>query len=240
MRADLLALLERVRGGEARAREELVEANLRLVWSIVHRFAGRGYELDDLFQVGCLGLLKAIDRFDPSRGVQFSTYAVPLILGEIRTFLRGDSELKVERAQRELGQRVCRRKEELAQEWGREPSLAELAADLRLEVAEVVAALDALRPALSLAAPAAPCGEEEGPELEETLQGSEGFELATVEHLALRQVLAQLKEKERRVILLRFFAEKSQTEIARLLGLSQAQVSRLEKQALARLRALVQ
>lgn len=240
MRADFLALLERVRGGEARAREELVEANLRLVWSIVHRFAGRGYELEDLFQVGCLGLLKAIDRFDPSRGVQFSTYAVPLILGEIRTFLRSDSELKLERTQRELGQRVCRRKEELTQERGREPSLAELAADLRVDVDEVVAALDALRPPLSLAAPAAPCGEEEGWELEETLPGSEGFELATVEHLALRQVLAQLKEKERRVILLRFFAEKSQTEIARLLGLSQAQVSRLEKQALAHLRALVQ
>ncbi|WP_425061132.1 RNA polymerase sigma-F factor [Sporomusa carbonis] len=223
------------------ATESILQYNLNLVRSIVHRFTNRGYEWDDLFQIGCIGLLKAIERFDLNFSVKFSTYAVPMIIGEIRRFLRDDNPIKVSRPLKELAYRVHRVQEKLQGALGREPTISEIAKELSLAPQEIVSALEAVQPQLSLYEQA--FHDSDGGDaihILDQLMHSDGQDSAYYDKLALKEVLARLPLKERTVIYLRFFADKTQTEIATIIGLSQVQVSRIEKQALKLIKTLLQ
>lgn len=223
------------------AKERILESNLNLVRSIVHRFTNRGYEWDDLFQIGCIGLLKAIERFDLSFSVKFSTYAVPMIIGEIRRFIRDDNPVKVSRPLKELAYRVHKTQERLQGTLGREPTITEIAKELSLAPQEIVSALEAVQPQVSLYEHAFQ-GNEGGDTIHllDQIVLSDGQDNAYFDKLALREVLARLPVKERTVIYLRFFADKTQAEIAGIIGLSQVQISRIEKQALKIIRELLQ
>ncbi len=234
----MIELLSRVRAGDAGARERAVEINLNLVHSLVNRFAGLGYDRQDLFQVGCLGLIKAIDRFDPAHGVQFSTYAVPLILGEIRRYLRDDGPVKVSRGLRELGLAAKKAAARLTQILGREPSAAEVAEDLGVEVARLVEAMDSLRTPASIDADLGSDGDDPVTLLDR-LASEAGRESPLLEKMALRQALQSITSRDREIILRRFWGGESQTEVATILGVSQVQVSRLERKALARIKQLL-
>lgn len=228
---EFLALLAEARLGKKEARDRLVEANLRLVWSIVGRFRGRG-EPEDLFQIGCLGLLKAVDRFDPAFGVKFSTYAVPLIIGEIKRYLRDSGPVHVGRGLKDWGQTVRQTQEELREKLGREPSLGEIAAALEIDRALVVEALEASQAPLSLQEEIFE-GERRPVDLEDLLPAAEtGWE----EQLHLKEAMRKLSPREQEILYWRFFGQRTQGEVAQRLGLSQAQVSRLERQALLKLR----
>lgn len=218
------------------ARARLVQQHLGLVGSVARRFSRLGYEHEDLFQVGCIGLIKAIERFDPTYGVQFSTYAVPLIIGEIRRFLRDDGPLKVSRSTQQLARQARQTEEQLSAQFGREVSAAEVAAALDAPLAEVVAALDAQRPPLSLHEPAGP--DEGGMTLADRL-GSESPIPAAEERLALQRALAELSPRDRTLIVQRFFHNKTQAAVAAEFGVSQVQISRLERRALAQLRLML-
>ncbi len=224
-------LLAKAREGSSNAKEQIIERNLNLVRSIVHRFTGRGYEWDDLFQIGCIGLIKAIERFDPVFSVKFSTYAVPMIIGEIRRFIRDDSPVKVSRPLKELAYRVHRAQEKLQGSLGREPTIGEVAEELTLSPQEIAEALEAVQPLASLYDQTY---FEDGDPLHrmDQIGCDPGHDVAAIDNLALREILSRLPPRERLVIKLRFFEDKTQTEIARLIGLSQVQVSRIEKQAL--------
>ncbi len=224
-------LLARAAGGDKAAQDELVRANMGLVWSAVHRFSGRGHEKEDLFQVGCVGLIKAVKRFDAAFNVKFSTYAVPMILGEIKRFLRDDGALKVSRSVKELGLRLRHASARLAIKLAREPSIGELAAELGEAVEDVLLALEAQRPLESLSEP---IGEGQMT-LGDTLPQKEN-EAQRVEHIALKEALAHLSAKERALTVLRYFQGKTQSETAARLGMSQVQVSRLERKVLLKLR----
>ncbi|MBO8140996.1 MAG: SigB/SigF/SigG family RNA polymerase sigma factor [Firmicutes bacterium] len=228
------ALLARAQKGDREARDRLVEANLRLVASVAARFQGRGAEFDDLFQIGCVGLMKAIDRFDLSYEVRFSTYAVPVIIGEIRQRLREDRAVRVGRAVHELGARVAVSRDRLAQKLSRAPTPAEIAADLGVGSEEVVAALDAFQAVASLEAGS---GGEDGeqPPLKERIAAS-GPADELLETAALRAAMMRLADWERRLVALRYFLDLSQAETARRLGVSQAHVSRTERRILEQFR----
>lgn len=217
-------LFRRAQAGDAAAREALVVANLPLVRSIVNRFPRAAGAAEDLFQVGCVGLLKALDRFDPDRGVRFSTYAVPVILGEVRRHLRDDAPVHVQRSLRERGLALRQQAMELAGRLGREPTLAELAGEAGCDVAEVVEALDALQRPVSLSVAALPVAAAEG---------------CALDRLALEQALQSLEPRAREILRRRFVDCQSQAEVARAIGLSQGHVSRLERAALAALRELL-
>ncbi len=234
---DLLEHLVRSRAGDDRARRAIVESNLRLVWSVVGRFSKLGEDPEDLFQIGCLGLLKAVDAYDPAFGSRFSTYAVPMVVGEIRRFIRDHGPMRVSRSLKQLAWRVRRAQDRLCQELGREPDVGEIAAALQTTRQEVSAALESSAALLSLDDPLFP-GDGDSPPLGDTLTKG-GFEEPVVENVALRQAIATLPEKEQRVLLLRFFADRTQSEIARELGVSQVQVCRLEKRALKRIRGVL-
>lgn len=228
-------LWRRLRGGDPGAREELVRRHLPLVRHLASRFAAPALDLDDLVQVGCIGLLKAIDRFDPDRGLQFSTYAVPVILGELRRHLREQAAaLKISRGGRELARAARQARQRLAQQLGREPSARELAEAVGADPAELVAALEATQPAVSLFQAV---GDDEDPgELLDVLAADDGE--SAFRRAVLADLMARLEPRLRAILLLRYLADRTQTEVARAVGLSQGQVSRLERQALARLRAL--
>ncbi|MGI6149064.1 MAG: SigB/SigF/SigG family RNA polymerase sigma factor [Firmicutes bacterium] len=223
-------LFRRAQAGDMEARTQLVQENLPLVVSIVKRFLSRGFDYDDLFQVGCLGLLKAILGFDLSYEVQFSTYAVPKIIGEIKRYMREDSPIHIARSLRELASRAIAAKDMLGHELGRSPTVQELAEHLGVSVEELVTSLDAVSPIRSLHEVVAE-DDDDSVRLEHVLPAPSGDEA-----LALRRAIEQLEPSERRIVLLRYFAEKSQTEVAQLLGISQAQVSRIEKRIVAELR----
>ncbi|MCD7801661.1 MAG: sigma-70 family RNA polymerase sigma factor [Clostridiales bacterium] len=223
-------LLEAARQGDPSAREALLTENDRLIWSIVQRYANRGVETEDLFQLGCIGFLKAVDGYDPAYGTQFSTYAVPKIAGEIRRFLRDDGTVKVSRGLKEQAQRIRNAREQLSARLGREPVLSELAAETGLTPEEIAAAETAAGPVASLQSETA-----EGLTLESVL-GDEGMEGEIVESIALRQAVAQLEDRERRVILLRYFRGFTQERTARVIGVSQVQISRIERRAVEHLR----
>ncbi len=223
-------LLRSAQAGDPEAREQVVEENRGLIWSVVQRFQGRGVETEDLYQLGCLGFLKAVQGFDFSYGTRFSTYAVPKIAGEIRRFLRDDGPIKVGRTLREQAQALYRLRERLRQELGREPALSELSAASGLAVEDIAQAELASGAPDSLQAEPS-----EGLTLEELL-GTEAPEEALVERIALRQAVDALPEKERVTILLRYFKGLTQQQTARILGVSQVQISRLERRALGRLR----
>lgn len=229
MKADLLPLLTRARGGDAQAREEAVAANLSLVWHLVRRFRGCGVDEQDLFQIGCLGLVKAVDRFDPAAGTRFSTYAVPVILGEIRAFLRDDGPVKIGRTARALAARARVAEAVLRARHGRDPSMHEVAAAADIDAADLAALLEAASGPVSLQAPTRG---EDAPPLEARLPVHDPWE----ERVVLREAVASLPDLERRVIELRYFLDRTQQETGALLGVSQVRVSRLEQRAISRLR----
>ena len=225
------ALLEAARGGDRDACEQILLENNGLIWSVVRRYYGRGAEPDDLYQLGCLGFLKAIQGFDSEFGTQFSTYAVPKIAGEIRRFLRDDGPVKVSRGLKERGTAIRAARGRLAAELGREPTLSELAETTGLSPEDIAAAETATEPVVSLQAETGTDGL--------TLEGiltTGNQEEGMVERLTLRSAIAGLPERERQVLLLRYYKGLTQTNTARVLGVSQVQVSRLERRALDKLR----
>ncbi|WP_294472347.1 sigma-70 family RNA polymerase sigma factor [uncultured Intestinimonas sp.] len=225
------SLLEAARGGDNDACEKLMEDNAGLIWSVVRRYYGRGTDPEDLYQLGCLGFLKAVRGFDPAFGCQFSTYAVPKIAGEIRRFLRDDGAVKVSRSVKERALTIRQARDRLSHTLGREPTLSELSQETGLESEEIAAAEEASLPVASLQMEAG----EEGFTLESML-GTEGMEEGVVERLALRGAIDSLPERERQVILLRYYKNLTQDRAARVLGVSQVQVSRIERKAVEHLR----
>ena len=233
--ADTPDLLLQARDGDNGACERLMEENAGLIWSIVRRYYGRGVDPDDLYQLGCLGFLKAVRGFDPDYGTQFSTYAVPKIAGETRRFLRDDGMVKVSRGMKERSAALRQARQQLSQQLGREPTLSELSAATGLEAEDIAAADTA---ALSVASLQSESGED-GFTLESVL-GTGGMEEEVVERLTLRWAIDALPERERQVIFLRFYKGLTQDKTAKILGVSQVQVSRLEKKAIQFLRQELQ
>lgn len=232
-------LVRRAQDGEREARERLVEGNLRLVRSLVGRFSAASADPEDLFQLGCIGLLKAIDRFDLSYDVRFSTYAVPLILGEIRRHLRDDGPVRVSRSLKQLAQQARKAREKLSGDLGRDPTVAEVARELGVSPEEVVEAMDGARPPASIHQTVHE-GDGDPIYLIDQLAAENGSrEGFWLDRVALREGLDRLEPRERMVILYRFFRDKTQTEVASILGCSQVQVSRLERRALERIRQFV-
>lgn len=233
--AEKMRLLKELQEGRLEARDELVNGNLRLVLSIVQRFAGRGENPDDLFQVGCIGLIKAIDHFDLSVGVRFSTYAVPLIIGEIRRFLRDSSVVRVSRSLRDVAYRAMQAKERLQQELSRDPTVDELSKEIGLPREDVVMALEAITEPVSLYEPLyADSGD--AVYVLDQIGGNEN-DRDWLEELALKDAIRALPEREKTILHLRFFVGLTQMEVSRAIGISQAQVSRLEKGALTKIKS---
>lgn len=230
-----IALIQKSHEGDDEARAQIVEENTGLVWCIVRCFAGRGTEMEDLFQIGTIGLLKAIDKFDLSFEVKFSTYAVPLISGEIKRFLRDDGMIKVSRSLKELSYKAYQTQERLGKELGREPSVAEIAEDLKVAPEELTMAMDACTDVESLHRPVC---KKEGQEMSlmEKVGQADAAEERVVDHLLLKELLKNLDKDERKLIYLRYFSEKTQTQVGKELGISQVQVSRMEKKILKNLR----
>ena len=231
---ELFALLDRAQNGDDEACQQVLLENSGLIWSIVKRYCGCGVEVDDLYQLGCIGFIKAVKGFDLTYGTQFSTYAVPKIAGEIRRFLRDDGAIKVGRSVREKGQMLWSVRERLRQQLGRDPRLSEVAQESGLGVEEIASIDLANGTPESLQQETA-----EGLTLESTL-GTAGPEEHLVEKIALREAIDALPERERMTILLRFFKGLTQQQVARILEVSQVQVSRLERKGLSRLRELLQ
>lgn len=231
-------MFQQAQMGDKAAKEKIVSDNMGLVWSIARRFINRGYDLEELYQIGCIGLLKAVDRFESRYGVQFSTYAVPLISGEIKRFLRDNGAIKVSRILKQNGYQISKAKEELLHKNGREATLEEISAYTGLCVEDIVMATEANREVESI---------------HQTVYGKDGSKVSLVERLVdeaesevaaenvmngilIGQAMKQLNEQEQTLIHLRFFEDKTQTEVAKILGISQVQVSRLEKKILFRMR----
>ncbi len=235
---ELRDLLIRSKAGDSFARDKLVNCNLKLVFNIVRRFQNRGHELEDLFQIGCIGLMKAIDKFDLSYEVKFSTYAVPMIVGEIRRFLRDDSPVKVSRSVKETAYKIQQMRELLTARLGREPSVGEVASELGLSREEVINAMEATQSPTSIYET---LHQEDGDPiyLLDQLKGDEDGDMPWLESLSMKELLNRLPERDRNIITWRFFEDKTQSEIAGRLGLSQVQVSRLERQALKKLKDLI-
>jgi len=232
------ALIRRLRAGDLSVKESLLRGHSRLVYSLVARFLRSGQDPEDLFQIGCIGLLKAIERFDPTFEVRFSTYAVPLIIGEIRRFLRDDGPIKISRSLKELAGKANRIREALRSQLGREPRLSEMAAALDVSEDELVAALDATRSPSSLEETVF---QDEGNPvyLVDRITTDESEEDNLVEGLALRQIIGTLTPREQRIMEGRYFENKTQAQLAEEIGVSQVQISRLEKSILLRLRQLL-
>ena len=230
-----IALIRKSHDGDKEAREQLVEENVGLVWCVVKRFYGRGTEAEDLFQIGSIGLLKAIDKFDISYDVKFSTYAVPMISGEIKRFLRDDGMLKVSRTLKELSGRSVQAREKMTASLGREPTMEELAQELGVEREELVQAMEAGSEVESIYRP---IHQKEGNEIRllDKIEEKEKQEEKILDHMMLKQLLEMLGAKERQLIYLRYFADRTQADVGKIMGLSQVQVSRLEKKIIENLR----
>ena len=236
--AQMDTLLLRAKAGDPFARQELIEGNLRLVLSVIQRFDKRGESPDDLFQVGCIGLMKAINNFDPDKQVRFSTYGVPMIAGEVRRYLRDNSAIRVSRSIRDVAYRVLQCKENQTAVLGREPSIEEIAKALDLPVEDVSQALDAVCAPVSLYDPVYADGGDPLTVMEQ-VRDTKNTESNWMEHIALRDAFGRLGEREKQILSLRFYDGKTQMEVASVLGISQAQVSRLEKGAIAAMRKSV-
>ena len=232
-------LLKRIKAGDTAAREEFITGNLRLVLSVIRRFSGRGEQPDDLFQVGCVGLIKAIDNFDVSHNVRFSTYAVPMIIGEIRRFLRDNSSIRVSRSMRDTAYRALAARAKLAESSGAEPTVGDIARELGVPETDVVFALDAIADPVSLSEP---IYHDDGDAvyIEDQVSDETVSDERWLDSIAIADGMSRLTERERRILALRFFKGKTQTEVADSVGVSQAQVSRLEKAALLKMRKYVQ
>lgn len=229
-------LIIEAQGGDKDAREQLILNNMALVWSIVRRFTNRGYEAQDLFQIGSIGLIKAIDKFDTSFEVKFSTYAVPMISGEIKRFLRDDGMIKMSRSIKENGWKVRRSMEKLSYSLGRDATLEEIAADAELSMEDVVMALEANVEVESIYKTIYQ-GDGNEITLEDKLPSECDESERIVNHMLMEQLLTLLSEEEKELITLRYYEDKTQTEVAKRLGVSQVQVSRLEKKILKRMRS---
>ncbi len=226
-------LIKESQAGSSEARDEIIQKNMRLVWSVVQRFMNRGYEAEDLFQIGCIGLLKSVDKFDLSYEVKFSTYAVPMIIGEIQRFIRDDGTVKVSRSLKETGNKVRRMRDELTKKLSRQPTLSELSEALQLSPEEIIMAQEATR------APAS---------IHETVYEKDGDPITLLDQmqdkeangwfdeLVVREAVQHLGSRERLIVYLRYFKDQTQSEVAKRLGISQVQVSRLEKKILKEMR----
>ncbi len=229
------ALLLRAKAGDAAAREELIAGNLRLVLSVIQRFANRGENADDLFQVGCIGLIKAIDNFNTDLNVKFSTYGVPMIVGEIRRYLRDNSTMRVSRAMRDTAYKVLQAKEAYMAQHQREPSIEEIAKILDIKREDVVFALDAILEPVSLYEPVYSDSGDTICVMDQVKDNKNNDEM-WVERIALKEAVGHLTDRERKILSMRFFQGKTQMEVSAEIGISQAQVSRLEKNALRQIR----
>ena len=232
------ALLRKSRSGDEQARQELIEGNLRLVLSVIQRFDKRGESPDDLFQVGCIGLIKAIANFDPDKQVRFSTYGVPMIAGEVRRYLRDNSAIRVSRSIRDVAYRVLQCKEALLLKLGREPTLEEISGELSLSVEEISQALDAVCAPVSLYDPVYTDGGDPLTVMDQ-VRDNRNTDEHWMEQIALRSAFRALGDREKQILSLRFYDGKTQMEVAGSLGISQAQVSRLEKSAIGAMRKSV-
>ena len=232
------SLLRQVRQGDDTAREKLIEGNLRLVLSVIQRFDKRGESPDDLFQVGCIGLIKAISNFDPDKCVRFSTYGVPMIAGEVRRYLRDNSAIRVSRSIRDVAYRVLQCKEGMQLRLGREPTLEEIAKELELSQEEVSEALDAVCAPVSLYDPVYTDGGDPLTVMDQ-VRDSKNTEEGWMEHITLRLAFQALQPREQEILSLRFYDGQTQMEVASRLGISQAQVSRLEKGAIQSMRKFI-
>ena len=232
-----IALIQKSHEGDKAAREQLVEENVGLIWSVVKRFYGRGLENEDLFQIGSIGLLKAIDKFDLSYDVKFSTYAVPMISGEIKRFLRDDGMIKVSRTLKELSYKIFQTREKLLDLLGREPTIEELAEKMQIDKEEIVEALEAGSEVESIYKP---IHQKEGNEIRlmDKLEEKEHREEKILDHMLLQQLLGTLEKEERTLIYMRYFQDKTQSQVGKELGISQVQVSRMEKKIMENLRKI--
>ncbi|MDF2938406.1 MAG: polymerase sigma70 [Paenibacillaceae bacterium] len=227
--SEVKRLIALSQSGDTIARDTLVSCNIRLVWSVVQRFLNRGYEAEDLFQIGCIGLLKSVDKFDLSYDVKFSTYAVPMIIGEIQRFLRDDGTLKVSRSLKELANKVRKVKDELSKTIGRLPTIKEVADELGITPEEVVFAQEANKPPSSIHETVF---ENDGDPITLMDQIADETQEKWFEKLALNEAIGGLSERERLIVYLRYYRDQTQSEVASRLGISQVQVSRLEKKIL--------
>lgn len=232
-----IALIRQSHDGDKKAREQLVEENVGLIWCVVKRFYGRGTDAEDLFQIGSIGLLKAIDKFDLSYDVKFSTYAVPMISGEIKRFLRDDGMIKVSRSLKELSYKIFQTREALIAKLDREPTLEELAETMEVDKEEIVQAMEAGGEVESLYKP---IHQKEGNEIRlvDKLEEKDRKEDKILDHMLLKQLLESLDKDERQLIYLRYFADETQTQVGKKLGISQVQVSRMEKRIIENMRKL--
>ncbi|MDI3327457.1 MAG: RNA polymerase sporulation sigma factor SigG [Alicyclobacillaceae bacterium] len=229
--AEMRKLFADLQAGDQTARERLIHGNLRLVLSVIQRFNNRGENVDDLFQVGCIGLMKAIDNFDLSQNVKFSTYAVPMIIGEIRRYLRDNNPIRVSRSLRDIAYKALQVRDQLTNERLREPTITEISRELNLPKEEVVFALDAIQDPVSLFEPIYHDGGDPIYVMDQ-IRDERNQDVHWVEEIALREALNKLGEREQKILSMRFFEGKTQMEVAEEIGISQAQVSRLEKSAI--------
>ena len=224
-------LFIKIKQGDEEARNTFINGNLRLVLSVIQRFYGRGENADDLFQIGCIGLIKSIDNFDLSQGVQFSTYAVPMIIGEIRRYLRDNNSIRVSRSIKDLAYKSLQYKEKFNKENGREPTIEEIAKELGVTKEEIAFSFDAIQDPISLQEPVYNDGSE-SIFIMDQVKDSKNSDESWVENMTIAEALKRLGEKEKRIIMKRYFDGRTQMEVAEEIGISQAQVSRLEKNAL--------
>lgn len=229
--SDMAELMEEVKRGNFKARERFVVANLRLVLSVVHRFGGRGEKADDMFQVGCVGLMKAIDNFDTSLNVKFSTYAVPMIIGEIRRYLRDNNSVRVSRSLRDIAYKALQAKEELSLSCPYEPTIEEISKAIDVPTKTINLALDAISDTISLSDPVYSDGEDSINFIDQ-IADTKHTDENIFENISIKDAIKTLNGRERDILLMRYYIGKTQTEVSEEIGISQAQVSRLEKNAL--------
>lgn len=232
--SEKMELLRRIKEGDMKARDELISGNLRLVLSVIQRFINRGENLDDLFQVGCIGLIKSIDNFDVEQGVRFSTYAVPMIIGEIRRYLRDNNSVRVSRSMRDTAYHAMQAKERLVNELQRDPTIEEIAKELDLSKETVVLAMESIVEPVSLYEPVYSDGGDTIYVMDQI--GDQNSDDSWVDEILLRQSIKDLNPREKKILRLRFMEGKTQMEVAKEIGISQAQVSRLEKGALSQIK----
>ena len=230
-------LLKKIKDGDEEARKEFINGNLRLVLSVIQRFLGRGEQADDLFQIGCVGLIKAIDNFDLSQGVQFSTYAVPMIIGEVRRYLRDNNSIRVSRSVRDTAYKIIQYKEKYTKEYGKEPTIEQISKELNITVEDIGLSLDAIQDPISLQEPIYNDGAENIYVMDQVKDMKNTDEYWT-ENITIKEAMKKLNNKEKEIVLRRFFDGRTQMEVAEEIGISQAQVSRLEKSAINHIRRL--
>ncbi len=235
---EMQEMLLAIKAGDMAVREKFITGNLRLVLSVIQRFTGRGENPDDLFQVGCIGLIKALDNFDLSHGVKFSTYAVPMIIGEVRRYLRDNNSIRVSRSLRDIAYKALQARERLGNELGREPSITEIAAEIEVPREDVVLALDSIQEPISLFEP---LFHDDGDAVYvmDQVQDTKNTDERWIENISLAEAMNKLSPREKHILQMRFFEGKTQMEVAEEISISQAQVSRLEKNALKYMRKYV-